>query len=157
MEHAIRYHIRTHLDDDPVYYRNISEQLEEILQRQGSNWDAIAQEFINLAQQVRTDQSEENQTYIRIRPFYNALIDTLDSPTPEQETRLQQFAIELVDFIHQKTSIIDFWNQPAEREDLRKNIWQKIEDLFILSDSKLDGLADQITQLAERHDPNRRR
>ena len=156
MEHAIRHHIRTHLDDDPVYYRNLSEKLAQILQRHGSNWDIIAQEFLNLAQQIRTDQTPENQTNIRIRPFYNALIDTLESPTPEQQTQLQQFVTELVDFINQKTAIIDFWNQPAQREDLRKHIWQKLEDLSILPDSKLDALADQITQLAERNDANRK-
>ena len=64
MEHAIRYHIRTHLDDDPVYYRQISEKLEEILQRHESNWDAIAIELIDLSQQVRNDQSDSSENQI---------------------------------------------------------------------------------------------
>ncbi|MEI1378372.1 HsdR family type I site-specific deoxyribonuclease [Nostoc sp. UHCC 0926] len=159
MEHAIRYHIRTHLDDDPVYYRNLSDKLEEILQRLGADWNAIATEFLNLAQKVRAEQTEvsENQPSARIRPFFNALIDTLDSPTPEIATKLQTFTTELVDFIYNQSYVIGFWNDLVARENLCKNIWLKLEDLNVFPDSKLDGLADQITQLAERHDANRGR
>ncbi len=159
MEHAIRYHIRTHLDDDPVYYRNLSDKLEEILQRLGANWDAIATEFLNLAQKVRTEQTEvsENQPSARIRPFFNALIDALDSPTPEISIQLQTFSTELVDYIYSQSYVIGFWNDLVARENLCKNIWLKLEDLNVFPDSKLDGLADQITQLAERHDANRGR
>ncbi|MBD2490460.1 type I restriction endonuclease subunit R [Aulosira sp. FACHB-615] len=159
MEHAIRYHIRTHLDDDPVYYRNLSDKLEEILQRLGANWDAIATEFLNLAQKVRTEQTEvsENQPSARIRPFFNALIDALDSPTPEISIQLQTFSTELVEYIYSQSYVIGFWNDLVARENLCKNIWLKLEDLNVFPDSKLDGLADQITQLAERHDVNRGR
>ncbi|MEH2141120.1 type I restriction endonuclease subunit R [Nostoc sp.] len=159
MEHAIRYHIRTHLDDDPVYYRNLSDKLEEILQRLGADWNAIATEFLNLAQKVRAEQTEvsENQPSARIRPFFNALIDTLESSTPEIATQLQIFTTELVDFIYNQSYVIGFWNDLVARENLCKNIWLKLEDLNVFPDSKLDGLADQITQLAERHDANRGR
>jgi len=153
MEHAIRYHIRTHLDDDPVYYRKLSEKLEQILQNHQSNWDFIAAEFLNLAQKVRTEQtdSEENQINVKIRPFYNALIDVLESPTPEQQNQIQIFASEIVDFINSQTNIINFWNDLVVRKELRKQIWVKLEDSMFFPDSKLDALADQITQLAERH------
>ncbi|MEH2199650.1 type I restriction endonuclease subunit R [Nostoc sp.] len=159
MEHAIRYHIRTNLDDDPVYYRNLSDKLEEILQRLGADWNAIATEFLNLAQKVRAEQTEvsENQPSARIRPFFNALIDTLESPTPEISTQLQTFSTELVDYIYNQSYVIGFWNDLVARENLCKNIWLKLEDLNAFPDSKLDGLADQITQLAERHDANRGR
>ncbi|WP_292759275.1 HsdR family type I site-specific deoxyribonuclease [Nostoc sp. NOS(2021)] len=159
MEHAIRYHIRTHLDDDPVYYRNLSDKLEEILQRLGDNWNAIATEFLNLAQKVRAEQTEvsENQPSARIRPFFNVLIDTLESPTPEISTQLQNFTTELVDFIYNQSHLIGFWNDLVARDNLRKQIWLELEDLNLFPDSKLDDLADQITQLAERHDANRGR
>ncbi|MEH2249352.1 type I restriction endonuclease subunit R [Nostoc sp.] len=159
MEHAIRYHIRTHLDDDPVYYRNLSDKLEEILQRLGADWNAIATEFLNLAEKVRAEQTEvsENQPSARIRPFFNALMDTLELPTPEIATQLQIFTTELVDFIYNQSYVIGFWNDLVARENLCKNIWLKLEDLNVFPDSKLDGLADQITQLAERHDVNRGR
>ena len=32
MEHALRYHIRKHLDEDPTHYQKLSERLKGILE-----------------------------------------------------------------------------------------------------------------------------
>ncbi|MEQ9669921.1 type I restriction endonuclease subunit R [Coleofasciculus sp. G2-EDA-02] len=153
MEHAIRYHIRTHFNDDPVYYHQLSEKLDNILQQHGENWEIIAAEFIRLAQNVRADETEtsDNQPSAKIRPFYNTLIDTLDSPSEEIKTQIQTLATELVEFINQQTQIVGFWNDLALREELRKRIWLKLEDKLLFADEEVDRLADDITQLAERH------
>ena len=41
MEHAIRAHIREHLDQDPVLYRKLSERLRELLEKLGEQWDEL--------------------------------------------------------------------------------------------------------------------
>lgn len=153
MEHAIRFHIRTHLNDDPVYYRQLSEKLDNILQQHGENWEIIAAEFIRLAQNVRAEETEtgDNQPSAKIRPFYNALIDALDSPSEEIKTQIQTLATELVEFINQETQIVGFWNDSALREELRRQIWQKLEDTLLFAEKEVDRLADDIIQLAERH------
>jgi hypothetical protein len=56
-----------------------------------------------------------------------------------------------VEFIHQETQIVGFWNDLALREELRKRIWLKLEDTLLFADEEVDRLADDITQLAERH------
>lgn len=97
MEHAMRHHIRTHLNDDPVYYRNLSEQLEGILARHGENWDAIAADLARLAQEVRADQADTvGQSNARIRPFVNALLEGIGSPTDKLRAQIQPFAEDLV-------------------------------------------------------------
>jgi len=156
MEHAMRHHIRTHLNDDPVYYRNLSEQLEGILQRHGENWDAIAADIAILSQQVRGEQTRTTTDHLnaKIRPFFSALLDEVESPTDEISLRLQTVAEDLVSFIAEQTQIVGFWSDLVARDELRKQIWLKLEDLGLFPDSKLDGLADQITQLAERHTSN---
>jgi type I restriction enzyme, R subunit len=35
MEHAIRYHLREHWDEDPEHYNRLSERLEEIIEELG--------------------------------------------------------------------------------------------------------------------------
>ena len=45
MEHAVRHHIRTHVDEDPVYYGKLSERIDEILDRLEERWDQIALEL----------------------------------------------------------------------------------------------------------------
>ncbi|MHC5831682.1 MAG: hypothetical protein ACYT04_90860, partial [Nostoc sp.] len=103
------------------------------------NWNAIATELLTQVQKFRAEQTEvsENQPSARIRPFFNLLIDTLESPTPEISTQLQNFTTELVDFIYNQSHLIGFWNDLVARDDLRKQIWLKLEDLNLFPDSKL--------------------
>ena len=41
MEHAIRSHIRKHMDEDPVLYRKLSERLNDILEALGEQWNEV--------------------------------------------------------------------------------------------------------------------
>ena len=43
--------------EHPIRYRNLSDKPEEILQRLGANWNAIAIEFLTLAQKARAEQT----------------------------------------------------------------------------------------------------
>ena len=36
-----RYHLRVHFAEDPVYYRKLSQRLEEILRHFEENWEAL--------------------------------------------------------------------------------------------------------------------
>jgi type I restriction enzyme, R subunit len=159
MEHAIRYHIRTHLNDDPVYYRNLSDRLDDILQQHGEDWDARAAAIEKLGQKVRADQTEtsDNQPNARIRPFFNALLDAIESPTDDTTEQVQTVSTKLVDFIYAQTNLVGFWSDWVARDNLRKQIWIKLEDSTLFLDSKLDDLADLITQLAERNTQNQGR
>lgn len=42
MEHAIRHHITSRHDQDPVHYRRLSERLEQILLDQAGRWEQLA-------------------------------------------------------------------------------------------------------------------
>ncbi len=57
MEHAIRFHIREHLDEDPGHYARLSERLDDILRRFGENWAQLTlalQEFVEEVQAGRS-------------------------------------------------------------------------------------------------------
>jgi type I restriction enzyme R subunit len=50
MEHAIRSHIRKHLDQDPVAYRKLSDRLRDLLDQLGEQWDeALVDKLMELA------------------------------------------------------------------------------------------------------------
>jgi len=156
MEHAMRHHIRARLNDDPIYYRQLSEQLEGILQQHGENWDAIAADIERMAQQERDNQTgtATDQPNARIRPFSNALLSAIESPTDEIPAQINVFAEELVNFIAEESQIVGFWGDLVAREELGRQIWLKLEDTNLFPDSKLSELADQIVQLADRHFSN---
>jgi len=156
MEHALRHHIRTHFNDDPIYYQNLSQRIEEVIERLGEDWDAREAEIRGMIGQVQADHAgtESNQPNARIRPFYNALVAALDNPPEAIQAQAQTFATELIDFIASQTTIPNFWTDDFSRDDLRDRIWLKLEETELFDDSKLDSLADQLTQLAKQHDPN---
>jgi type I restriction enzyme R subunit len=155
MEHALRHHIRTHFNDDPVYYAGLSQRIDELLQRLGEDWDAREGALRAMTQQVQAEQTDTShnghQPNARIRPFYNALLASLEAPSEATQTQLQTIATALLDYIATCTKIPNFWTDLASRGDLRNQIWLKLEETSLFPDSKLDSLADQITQLAERH------
>ena len=53
MEHAIRYHIRKHFDEDPAHYTKLSEKLDEILEALKEQWDQLALALSDLVDEAR--------------------------------------------------------------------------------------------------------
>ena len=53
MEHALRYHIRKHLDEDPTHYEKLSERLKGILQEFEGRWDELAEALKRLIEEAR--------------------------------------------------------------------------------------------------------
>ena len=60
MEHAVRHHIRQHLDEDPVHYGKLSERLEEILRTFGENWEQQALELARLVEEVQRGRQTDD-------------------------------------------------------------------------------------------------
>jgi len=53
MEHAVRSHVRKHLDEDPVKYGRLSGRLEELLQQLDGQWAEQVEALKTLIQQLR--------------------------------------------------------------------------------------------------------
>lgn len=85
------------------------------------------------------------------------MLEGIDSPTDELRAQVQPFAEDLVNFISEQTQIVGFWSDLVSRDELRKQIWLKLETSCLLPENKLDSLADQLTQFAERHTSNQGR
>ena len=51
IEYAIRHHININLVQDPIYYRSLSERLEEILQHE-DKWDLLEQEIMEMRENI---------------------------------------------------------------------------------------------------------
>src|SRR5207249_3582171 len=61
MEHALRRHCTVHFDEDPAFYKRLSEKLEKLIQEQRENWEALADGYEQLrleAMQGRTSAIE---------------------------------------------------------------------------------------------------
>ncbi len=53
MEHAARYHISKHYQQDPAHYQRLSQRLEEILRRFADNWEELVRALREYTREVR--------------------------------------------------------------------------------------------------------
>ena len=172
MEHAIRYHIRKHFDEDPAHYSKLSEKLDKILEALKEQWNQLAlalSDLVDDALQGRQVDSTglDPQTEA---PFYGLLGQELeseitsaaelaveDSPpaslSPQQAAVLREATVELVSHIRHEIGVVGFWQNTYAQEVLRKWLVQHLDgqqvdghDLFELD--RLSQLADRVVELA---------
>ncbi|WP_324751200.1 HsdR family type I site-specific deoxyribonuclease [Sphingomonas sp. LY54] len=106
MEHAIRSHIRKHLDEDPVLYKKLSERLNKILQDLGHQWDALLAELGRLANEIRSGASANDEASAavpaHVGPFLRTVVSTVardGTPNALEMARYQDVTVDLVDLI----------------------------------------------------------
>ena len=154
MEHALRYHITIHLNEDPVYYRKLSEKLEEILKAFKDNWEQLVIELRGIVTEVRTSSASQfagldGRTQA---PFYRVFEDAL----PERQTvggvgqaEIAELTVEMVGHIRREVALVDFWRRADAQERLRSWIVQFLDDHDLVPFERLQPTADQIMELAK--------
>ena len=154
MEHAIRHHIRKHLDQDPVHYTKLSERLEAILRQFGENWDQLVIALKDFVEEVEAGRQEapagvDPQTQ---GPFLAILKDEREKLGPVSDGDLAWLAgltIQLVDHIRSQTSVVGFWSNAHAREVLRGEIFTFLDDYEIVPFEDADAVADRLMELAK--------
>lgn len=148
MEHAARHHISVHFDEDPVYYKNLSEHLEEILQKYSDNWDERAAALEKYTQNIQNGR-QENGTGLdpqREQPFF----DLLQQQTNIDQAPLIEVTREILTHIIATISRINFWNNPVAQNNLKTWIVNYLDDQDIVSFEQQEAIADQLVQLAKK-------
>jgi superfamily II DNA or RNA helicase len=81
MEHAIRHHIREHLDEDPAYYDRLSQRVDEILEKLEDRWEQIAlfEEIISEINAGRTDEADTGLDPATELPFHGLMAERVAS------------------------------------------------------------------------------
>ncbi|MDB6170823.1 MAG: type site-specific deoxyribonuclease, HsdR family [Chthoniobacteraceae bacterium] len=155
MEHAIRKHCTVHFDEDPVFYRRLSEKLERLIQQHKNDWKALASAYEHL----RTEASEGRRTghdglSREASTFYDFVVQLAfgEDDVPEADrARLRELMVRIVELLQETIGIIDFWKKPTEVKKLRGNLATEILLMNIprLSE-KHERLAVEIVKLAEK-------
>lgn len=75
MEHAIRKHCTVHHDEDPAFYRSLSQKVENLIDQYQGQWEKLAEELAKLRseaiagrQQGEDGMSTEATTFYLLRP-----------------------------------------------------------------------------------------
>ncbi|WP_299200479.1 HsdR family type I site-specific deoxyribonuclease [uncultured Amphritea sp.] len=158
MEHAIRSHVQQKLDEDPVYYRKLSERLKDILEGMSGQWDELIAALQTIIDEVNSGSTvhEEGMPDVpeHYLPFYRMLraIKCGDSkPDLATEADLIQLTEHLVEYITREVKTSSFW-EPHRRpmqEALEQELFERIYESELLEFDQIEPLVDKLRDLAK--------
>jgi type I restriction enzyme R subunit len=155
MEHAIRKHCTVHFDEDPAFYKRLSEKLEKLIQEHRNQWEVLAEGYEQLRNEALAGRTDVVEGLNReATTFYDYVVQLTyengDVPVSHRQ-RLKQLMAGVVEMLQGTIGIIDFWKKPIEVKKLRGNIDTEILLTGIpeLID-KHERLAVEIVKLAEK-------
>jgi type I restriction enzyme R subunit len=160
MEHAIRAHVRRHVDEDPVFYRKLSERLNEILQSLGEQWDKLIEQLQKIIEQLRTgtgaDDDHGSDLPEHCLPFLRTVLDVVNTgktPSSADLLRLREVTIELVDMLSDELrNNRDIWkpHKRADQEALGARLFEHLMRLRppLVDTTNAEVLADRLLEQA---------
>lgn len=154
MEHAARYHISKNFQEDPAYYKKLSERLEEILERFQDKWAELVEALRQFTEDLRQGRpADETGLDPRTQaPFLGILVEEVH---PGQElldielNKLAAITIEMVEHIRQEIRIVDFWRNAHAQNLLRGWIVRFLDDEDVIPFSRQQAVSDRILELAK--------
>ncbi|HXF39388.1 MAG TPA: HsdR family type I site-specific deoxyribonuclease [Blastocatellia bacterium] len=155
MEHAIRKHCTIHFDEDPGFYKRLSEKLEKLIEAYKDNWKALAESYEQLRSEALAGRTDviEGLTKEATTFFDYAVQLAYDGGNVpfEHRERLKDLMARIVETLQETIDIIDFWKKPIEVKNLRGNIDTEIllANIPPLTE-KHERIAVEIVKLAEK-------
>ena len=160
MEHAIRYHLREHWDEDPEHYSRLSQRLEEIIEALGEQWEQLALALGGLLPEVRAGRQadESGLDPVTEAPFYDLLKreltdegKTVSSPA---EALLRELTVDLVTRIKAEITLVGFWHNAYAQGTLRAWLATRLAEPMIDGQDLFDfarttPVADRLVELAK--------
>ncbi|MCP4161244.1 MAG: HsdR family type I site-specific deoxyribonuclease [Deltaproteobacteria bacterium] len=159
MEHATRKHIKVNMADDPVFYKTMSEKLDNIIQSHWEDWDVILEELRELREEIAAGRKEGTVEGITTEeaPFYDLIIDIAygKEATDVVMHQIKPVISPILSLIKKEIKIARFWKKKDEVEKLRG----QIEDIILVVAgelnldpviSKTDKIVSEILALAKK-------
>jgi type I restriction enzyme R subunit len=151
MEHAIRHHIREHLDEDPAYYDRLSQRVDEILEKLEDRWEQIAlfEEIISEINAGRTDEQDTGLDPTTELPFHGLMAERIASSDGAAADALTTLTRSLVTEFRAQIAIVGFWENSTKQDELRKAVKRSLDDSNLFAYDDLDELAVDLVALAK--------
>lgn len=155
MEHAIRKHCTVHFDEDPAFYKKLSEKLERLIQDHQDNWKLLATEYEKLRVEATEGRKEAHLGMTKeATTFYEHIIQIAfdDATVPSHHIEaVRALMLKVVEMLQSTIDIIDFWKKPIEVKSLRGNIGTEILITGIPQFvERQERIAVEIIKLAEK-------
>lgn len=160
MEHAIRSHIRKHVDEDPVFYRKLSERLNDILKTLGEQWNEVIAQLQKLIDELRSGKSDDDTLPTDLpehcAPFLRTVLDVVCAnaePGGAELLRLKDITVDLVDLLVEELKTRrDIWrpHRRADQDALSGTLFDRLMRLRppLVDADKAGVLADRLMEQA---------
>jgi type I restriction enzyme R subunit len=158
MEHAIRKHCTVKFDEDPAFYKTLSEKMEHLIDRYQEQWDLLADELEKLRAEAAAGRTTRIEGLDKeATTFYEHIVDLAFGKKKipaDQANKMKALMRNIGELLQETIGIIDFWNNPAEQKRLRGDL----NTALLMADlpevtTNFERLAVEIIKLAKnRHD-----
>lgn len=126
MEHAIRKHCTVHHDEDPAFYKKLSEKVDALIERHHDEWDLLVEKLEELRTEAVAGRKQGVEGLgTEASTFYEHLADVAYGSTTVPAADLPAFKAlmaTLVELLQDTIGSIDFWQSADKQKRLRGEI-----------------------------------
>ncbi|MDH5190054.1 MAG: HsdR family type I site-specific deoxyribonuclease [Gammaproteobacteria bacterium] len=158
MEHAIRKHCTVHHNEDPAFYKSLSEKVENLIDQYQDQWEKLAEELEKLrVEAIEGRKAGEEGMSKEATTFYehiaNEAFDNGEVPS-EEKAKMKVLMEAIVETLQDSIGSIDFWNNADKQKKTRSDIKTALTLTGIDQlKQKRERVAVEIMKLAKnRHD-----
>ncbi|PCH62805.1 MAG: deoxyribonuclease HsdR [Gammaproteobacteria bacterium] len=126
MEHAIRKHCTVHNDEDPAFYKSLSEKVENLIEQHQEDWVKLAEELEKLrTEAVEGRKTGEEGMSKEATTFYehiaNEAFEKGEVPA-EAKAKMKVLMEAIVETLQESIGSIDFWRNADKQKKTRSKI-----------------------------------
>jgi type I restriction enzyme R subunit len=126
MEHAIRKHCTVHHDEDPAFYKSLSEKVEHLIGQHHDQWELLAEALEKLRAEVVAGRTTgEDGMSKEATTFYAHIANEAfaDGKVPQAaRTSMKTLMEAIVDTLQDSIGSIDFWINADKQKKTRSEI-----------------------------------
>ncbi len=126
MEHAIRKHCTVHSDEDPAFYKSLSEKVENLLNKHQDDWVKLTDDLEKIrAEAQRGRKSGQDGMSKEATTFYEHIANEAfeDGVVPASaKPRMKTLMETIVATMQDSIGSIDFWNNADKQKKTRSEI-----------------------------------
>ncbi len=125
MEHAIRKHCTVHHDEDPAFYKSLSEKVEQLIQRHQGEWEKLAEELEALRKVAAEGRQQGESGMSReATSFYEHISNEAFGGEVPASSRPKMRALmeAIVETLQHSIGSIDFWHNADKQKRTRSQI-----------------------------------
>ena len=157
IEHAITHHIDVNIDDDPEYYKSLSEKLKNIIKRHHEHWDELVQLLLEFRENIERDHEQQadelglSNTEFASHNILMAEVALVQGESTDSATQDEVIAVtkDLVDMFNEAIRIVDFFSKQDEVKRMKKAIKRRIIDASFDDSDLRKVVMDRFMELAK--------